>query len=61
MKMIEKAPDWTKVIKGEEFEKFLDLITNPESRDFINKFNRDYLYWDKFKHVYYLKKLLGHF
>lgn len=50
--MIEKAPDWTKVIKGEEFEKFLDLITNPESRDFINKFNRDYLYWDKFKHVY---------
>ena len=44
MKIPEKAPEWTKLNTEE-------IAFVPELSECIKKANRDYLYWDRFKHI----------
>lgn len=54
MKMIESPPDWKAVLKKENVEEFINISSNQDFIAFINKCNRGYIYWDKFKHIYNL-------
>mgnify|MGYP001563309278 CR=1 FL=1 len=50
MKMIETAPNWKEII-NKNLEKYVEISSNSDVSEFINKCNKDYIYWDKFKYV----------
>lgn len=58
MKIPEKAPYFDQ-ITPEDFSKLFDLMGNEELRRLIRLANKDYLYWDKFKHRVPEKLLRG--
>lgn len=49
MKIPEKAPDWLNIFK-EQMNVLFEAARSPQMVDLIQKANRDYLYWDKFKY-----------
>lgn len=50
MKMIEKAPNWKEILNN-NIKKYVELSSNLDFLEFVNKCNKDYIYWDKFKYV----------
>jgi len=56
MKMIETAPDWREIIK-KNFDKFMEMSSNLDVLESINKCNKQYVYWDKFKYIWKLDSI----
>lgn len=48
--MIETSPNWKEILK-KNIEKYAEISSNPDFSEFINKCNKDYIYWDKFKYI----------
>jgi len=50
MKIPEKAPDWRKIYNIMPAEKRIVFPQEKDKRDLVIETNKEYLYWDKFKH-----------
>lgn len=50
MKLPETAPDWEKVLKS-NFDNVLTIALSTEMAPLLQKANRNYLYWDKFRYL----------
>lgn len=49
MKIPERAPSWIEILKTNKVN-IVELATSNEMSSLIQKANREYLYWDKFKY-----------
>ena len=50
MKIPEKAPNWKSILRN-NYETVLELTTSSEIANLLQRANREYLYWDRFKYL----------